>query len=246
MKIIKAIIYQLKGEGLKIGIIVAMKKELDLVMSLFSKMTERKINGNLFYEGKTLGGLDILLHQTGVGKVNATIGAVEMINSYLPDQIISTGVAGGATTLIPTLHIVAGSKIVYHDVYCGNGNAYGQVQELPQMYSADDRLLKIIKNLESIHIGLIASGDWFVDTKRKAGEILDNFPEAIAFDMESGALAQTCFLYGIPFLSLRVISDIPLASNHEKQYADFWEKATDANFTVLRTLLEKIEENIRQ
>ena len=42
--------------------------------------------------------------------------------------------------------------------------------------------------------------------------------------MESGAIAQTAYLYGTPLVSLRIVSDTPLTSqNHSKQYSSFWQ-----------------------
>ena len=46
----------------------------------------------------SLGDKEIILQQCGIGKVNSAIGAVEMINHYHPDLVISSGCAGGADT----------------------------------------------------------------------------------------------------------------------------------------------------
>lgn len=69
--------------------------------------------------------------QCGIGKVNAAAGAVELIRNFEPDCIISTGVAGGIDSCLKVMDVVASRQIVYHDVWCGEGNAYGQIQGLP-------------------------------------------------------------------------------------------------------------------
>lgn len=225
---------------MRIGIIVAMEKELQQLLSLLSETKEENIHGKTFYEGRMADDKELVIQQCGIGKVNAAIGTVEMINNFHPDCIISSGVAGGATTLVPRLHIVASTEVVYHDVYCFSDNEYGQIQGMPARFKADERLLEIASKIENVNPGLIASGDWFVDTKGKAGEILDHFPDALAIDMESGAIAQTCHVYGVPFISFRIISDIPLASEKGEQYFDFWDRIAQGSFKALHELLNAI------
>lgn len=223
-----------------IGIIVAMEKELAQLLSLLSDLKEEVINGKKFYSGTLADGKRLVVQQCGIGKVNAAIGAVELINRFSPACVVSSGVAGGATTSIPRLHVVASSEVVYHDVYCFTDNAYGQIQGLPPRFSSDPRLVSIASGIENVTTGLIASGDWFVDTKKKAGEILDHFPETLAFDMESGAIAQVCHIYSVPFISFRIISDIPLASDKGEQYIDFWERMAEGSFQVLHNFLNRL------
>ena len=57
---------------MKIGIIVAMDKELQQLRQLFN-------DGN------------VLVRKCGIGKVNAALGAQQMINEFRPDCIISSG-----------------------------------------------------------------------------------------------------------------------------------------------------------
>ena len=58
--------------------------------------------------------------------------------------------------------------------------------------------------------GLTVSGDWFVDKREKMQDIIAHFPTATAVDMESCAIAQVCAIYKTPFISFRIISDVPL------------------------------------
>ena len=39
-----------------------------------------------------------------------------------PDVVVSTGVAGGIDEKAGVMEVVAASEVVYHDVWCGNGN----------------------------------------------------------------------------------------------------------------------------
>jgi len=155
-----------------------------------------------------IGKNEIVLHQSGIGKVNAAIKAAELIDKYPLDCLINTGVAGGLSHELHSMDTVAATQVVYHDVWCGEGNEYGQVQGFPARFEAAPMLLDAAKRLPNIKTGLVTSGDYFISTKQQGDAILAHFPEALAVDMESGAIAQVCCAHGIPFLSLRIISDV--------------------------------------
>ena len=225
---------------MKIGIIVAMDKELQQLQHLFN-------DGN------------VIVQKCGIGKVNAALGAAEMIAQYKPDVIISSGCAGGNGDDVNVQDVVVSTELVYHDVYCGKAigdSVYGQVQGLPERFKADPMLLdkavscwplaisqmpKANSQKLKLHPGLIATGDWFVDSKDKMREIIGHFPEAKAVDMESAAIAQTCYLRHVPFISFRVISDIPLRDTDASQYHDFWNTIADNSFEVTKTFIEQLK-----
>jgi len=210
---------------MKIGIIVAMDKELRQLQQLF-------IDGSVRVE------------KCGIGKVNAALGAQRMINDFKPDVIISSGCAGGHGDDVQVQDVVVSTELTYHDVYCGtaidNTTQYGQVQGLPVRYPVDPTLLE--KAIQTgAKPGLIVTGDWFVDSKEKMREIVGHFPEAKAVDMESCAIAQTCYINKVPFISFRVISDMPLHDTDASQYHDFWNTLAENSFQVTKTFIESIQ-----
>lgn len=214
---------------MKIGIIVAMDKELHQLQQLFNSD-------------------DVLVQKCGIGKVNAALGAQRMINEFHPDCIISSGCAGGNGDDINIQDVVVSAELCYHDVYCGtaidNTTIYGQVQGLPARYPADPYLLRKSSELKveglEIHSGLIVTGDWFVDSREKMREIIEHFPDAKAVDMESCAIAQTCYINKVPFISFRVISDLPLRDTDASQYHNFWDTIAEHSFQVTRTFVESL------
>ncbi|MBR1411147.1 MAG: 5'-methylthioadenosine/S-adenosylhomocysteine nucleosidase [Prevotella sp.] len=209
---------------MKIGIIVAMDKELQQLRPLFP-------------EDK------VILQKSGIATVNAAIQTVEMIRQYKPDCIISSGCAGGNGDDINLQDVVVSSELAYHDVYCGqaidNSTQYGQVQGLPARYQADPHLLEVAKRVGA-KPGLIVTGDWFVDSKEKMREIVGHFPDAKAVDMESCAIAQVCHIYKVPFISFRVISDIPLRDTDASMYHDFWSTIAQNSFNATKTFIEEL------
>ena len=219
---------------MKIGIIVAMDKELRQLQTLFDSQ-------------------DVLVEKCGIGKVNAALGAQRMINKFHPDVIISSGCAGGNGDDINIQDVVVSTELTYHDVYCGtaidNSTVYGQVQGLPARYQADPLLLEKAKAVAnsslftshfSLHAGLIVTGDWFVDSRDKMRSIIEKFPDAKAVDMESCAIAQTCYINHVPFISFRIISDIPLRDTNASQYHNFWDTIADQSFQVTKTFVESL------
>ena len=216
---------------MKIGIIVAMDKELQQLQKLF-------YNENVRVE------------KCGIGKVNAALSAQRMINEFHPDIIISSGCAGGNGDDISIQDVVVSAELAYHDVYCGTAiddtTVYGQVQGMPVRFKGDEELLRVAQQFSAqnsqfkIHTGLIVTGDWFVDSKEKMREIIGHFPEAKAVDMESAAIAQTCYINKVRFISFRVISDMPLKDTDASQYHDFWNTIAENSFHVTKTFVESL------
>ncbi len=210
---------------MKIGILVAMDKEYRMLQSLNNE--------------------NIIVRKTGIGKVNAAVNATQMIRDCHPDIIISSGCAGGATEKLDVMDVVVGTHYVYHDVYCKlNEEDYGQIQGMPLYFEAPDNLVQIAKKLKhthNIHTGLIASGDWFVDSLKKIQEITEHFPETIAIDMESAAIAQTCHLFKVPFMSFRIVSDVPVKGNNFECYNNFWDTVSENSFNVVHQLISTIQ-----
>ena len=213
---------------MKIGIIVAMDKELRQLRQLFD-------------------GMDVMVQKCGIGKVNAELCTQCMINEFHPDVIISSGCAGGNGEDVNIQDVVVSAELAYHDVYCGtaidNTTKYGQVQGMPVFFEPAPWLLQKALSLNcgvKVHAGLIVTGDWFVDSRAKMREIIGHFPNAKAVDMESCAIAHTCYINKVPFISFRVISDIPLRDTDASQYHDFWNTMAEHSFAVTKSFVESI------
>ena len=211
---------------MKIGIIVAMDKEFAQLKTLLSDSKTEHRNHKDFVTG-TIGGNEVIMQQCGIGKVNSAIGAVEMIDGYHPDLVISTGVAGGADISLNVTEVVVGMPATF-----ATPSEY-----VEKALSVNDESGNIHPK---IHAGQIVSGEWFVDSKEKMRSILDHFPQAMAVDMESCSIAQTCHIYQTPFISFRIISDVPLKDTKAQQYFDFWAKMAEGSFQVTKAFLERL------
>lgn len=191
----------------------------------------------------TLGENKVVLLQCGIGKTNAASGVTNLIITFHPDYVISTGAAGGIDAKLKVMDVVIGSQVCYHDVNCGDNCDPGQVQGLPRLFKGDERLIEIAKSLKTdvrIVPGLICTGDQFITNREELNVIKGKYPEGLAVDMESAAIAQVCLLWNVPMLSFRIISDTPGVKEHFDQYLNFWDTMADKSFAVTREFISKI------
>ena len=195
---------------MKIGIIVAMDKELARLRELLDGAHEER-HGCVDFIVGNVGGKEVVLQKCGIGKVNSAVGTVEMIDNYRPDVVVSSGVAGGACDCMKVCDMVVGTEYRYHDAYCGDDCAFGQIAGMPEAYTTPKEL---------------------VDKARAAGG------DTAAVDMESCSIAQVCHVRGVPFVSFRVISDVPLSDHKASQYFDFWDRLADGAFGVTKRFIE--------
>ncbi len=221
-----------------------MGKELSLLLPLLEDArTPQEINGFTFYEGR-IGSHEVVAMQCGIGKVNAAIGTLTLIDKFSPSLVINTGVAGGADPSMRVLDMLVATSVSYHDVWCGPETEYGAAAGLgvymPCSKQITEKALSLFGSNTKVKFGLLCSGDRFICTPEEVADIKKHFPEALGVDMESGAIAHVCSLKNVPFNVLRVISDTPGQEENISQYENFWSDAPRETFAMLTSLLAKI------
>ncbi|MDE5828420.1 MAG: 5'-methylthioadenosine/adenosylhomocysteine nucleosidase [Duncaniella sp.] len=221
---------------MKIGIIVAMEKELNLLLHLLENKTEITVGDTTLHLG-VIGANDIAITRCGIGKVNAAVGAMTLIDSIHPSLVINTGVAGGVGADAGVLDVVVADAVAYHDFWC-LGEEWGRVPGCPRLFRTAS--LHVDFQDPTVKTGLIASGDLFVSRPEEVEHIRSLYPDVQAVDMESAAIAQVCYLKNVPFYCLRVISDTPGGDDNISQYEYFWEDAPRHSFNVLHRILLSI------
>ncbi len=220
---------------MKIGVIMAMDIEYRKMCDVLGGKSQGVLGGN-----------EIILWQCGVGKVNAAIGTMELIIQHHPDCIISTGLAGGIDNSLHVMDVVAGARMVYHDVDCGSNFERGQMMGMPTYFYSDEALLRQALGLDGVdgmHVvgGLMCTGDQFITSREGQAAIKANFPEGLACEMESAAIAHVCHIKKIPFLAVRVISDTPgNTDNHQAQWDTFLANMGEHSFHFVEKFLERL------
>lgn len=229
---------------MKIAILVAMDKELNLLLNIIPEREEIEVGGNIYYKGM-LHGHEIVTGKCGIGKVNAALNTYLIISNVHPDLVINSGVAGGVDGSLGIGSILIADSVAYHDVWCGPGTEYGAADGFPQFLIPEKRVLEIAESIfnndNNIKFGLICSGDKFIHKKEEVDIIKHSFEKALAVDMESAAIAQTCVKCGIPFAIIRVMSDTPGSGENVSQYINFWSDAPQKTFDCIASLLKSLK-----
>lgn len=211
-----------------------MTKELNLLLPLMDDRESRKTGGTEFHLG-TINGHKVALMECGIGKVNAAIGAVTLIDNFHPDLVINTGVAAGAGENVGVMDAIVATGVAHHDFWC-IGEEWGRVPGCPRIFPA----LTYCEAVDAPNVkrGLIASGELFITSREQVDNIRGHYPDVLAIDMESAAIAQACHLRGVPFFCMRVISDTPWCHHdNSRQYENFWEDAPRQSFGLIKSLI---------
>lgn len=197
---------------MKIGIIGAMEEEIRVLRDAMSEVNMHQIHGMDIFEG-TLNDQAIVLVQSGIGKVNATISVAILVERFQVTHVINTGTAGAIDPGLKVGDVVIAHSLAYHDVdLTAFGYAYGQMSRMPEQYYPNLDMVRTAQevartlNIEPI-VGQIVSGDQFVNGKDLLERIHAKFPKARACEMESTAIAQACFVMKVPFAIIRCMSD---------------------------------------
>ncbi len=126
----------------KLGIIGAMQVEVEILLGQMENRQDRTIAGSIFYEGR-LEGLDVVVVQCGVGKVNAALCTQILRDVFGVTHLVNTGVAGSLCAQLDIGDLVVSQDAMYHDVDCVHfGYPYGRVPGMDvTAFPADDTLV---------------------------------------------------------------------------------------------------------
>lgn len=198
---------------MKIGIIGAIKKEIQILQKIIINCVEKKIGNCQIYIG-SFKNINIFLIRSGIGKVAASISTTILINLYKPNIIINSGSAGSLNSLLKIGDIIIPNKICYYDVDLVNfGYALGQIPECPKEFLIQKKFFNFIKNISidfkfQFTTGLLITGDSFVRESELIKKLKHQFSSAIAVEMESAAIAQVCHQFNVPLIVIKSISDL--------------------------------------
>ena len=233
---------------MKLGIIGAMRVEVETLRDHMEQPSEMTRAGMTFYEGK-LEGLDVVVVQCGVGKVNAAMCAQILCDCYGVTHIVNTGVAGSLCAELDIGDLVVSQDAMYHDMDCYFvGYPIGQVPEMDVLaFPADEKLLAYtFAAADAVHIGharigRVASGDQFICTQAQKDKIIAD-TNALCTEMEGAAIAHTAYRNGIPFVILRAIS-VKADNSAEMDYPTFEEIAAHRCAEVTMNLAKALRES---
>ncbi|RIN84577.1 5'-methylthioadenosine/adenosylhomocysteine nucleosidase [Mammaliicoccus sciuri] len=227
-----------------IGIIGAMEEEVEILKSSIENRETIQIAHVIFYKGN-IEDKQVVLAQSGIGKVNAAITATLLINEFKPDLIINTGSAGSVDSELNIGDIIISNKVYYHDVNAtAFGYKLGQVPSMPEFYETDKELIDLAKSsIEQLDlngiVGEVATGDSFIGSINQRKVIKSNFPTASVVEMEAGAIAQTCYQYNVPIIVTRAVSDLA-DKESDVTFEEFLKVACVNSSKIVKLLLNRV------
>lgn len=231
----------------KLGIIGAMKEEIDTLLAAMTEKREEVHAGSTYYAGR-LGNLPAVVVECGVGKVNAALSAQILCDCYGVTHLVNTGIAGSLDPALDIGDLVVSTDAVYHDFDCVPfGYPLCQVPGMDTTaFPADRNLMELaLAAADAVNpghctMGRIASGDQFIASPRQKQRIV-SVTGAMCTEMEGAAIAHTAYRNGVPFVILRAISDKADDSAH-MDYPAFERLAAEHCAEVTRILAGKLAE----
>ena len=197
---------------IKLGIIGAMDVEVATLKEKMEGLQAAQIAGMEFCSGR-LEGLDVVVVQCGVGKVNAAMCTQILCSVYGVTHLVNTGIAGSLCAELDIADMVVSTDAMYHDVDVAVfGYPAGQVPGMPVSYPADEKMAAYAfaaaeaVNPGHTRTGRVASGDQFISGKAQKEKIIAD-TSAVCTEMEGASIAHTAWRNNVPFVILRAISD---------------------------------------
>ncbi|MBO9130440.1 5'-methylthioadenosine/S-adenosylhomocysteine nucleosidase [Bacillus sp. 165] len=231
---------------MKIAIIGAMEEEVRILRDKLENAEVETVAGCEFTKGK-LGGHEVVLLKSGIGKVNAAMSTTILLERYKPEKVINTGSAGGFHHSLNVGDVVISTEVRHHDVDVTAFNyAYGQVPGMPAAFEADQELVnlaeKCVRNMDDIQVvkGAIATGDSFMNDPQRVEFIRSKFENLHAVEMEAAAVAQVCYQYKIPFVIIRALSDIA-GKESDVSFEQFLDQAALHSTNLIVSMLQELE-----
>lgn len=207
---------------MEIGIVCAAEKELAPFLPQIEDIKVSEKTMLKFYEGN-IGGTEIAAVFSGVCKVNAAVAAQILIDSFGVTAVINSGTAGGMDAKLRIYDTVVATECCYHDVAENILTEYHPHMETV-FFESSPHLLRLsqkaVENLglRNVYYGRMVTGEAFI-TDEGRGKIIENYAP-LSVDMETAGIAHVCYVNGIPFLSIRCITDTAEHSGNETFHAN--------------------------
>ena len=230
---------------MRIGVIGAMEEEVEMLRASLEDPAAEVIANSEFTTG-TYNGQEIVLLKSGIGKVNAAMSTTILLQHFTLDMVINTGSAGGFDQELEVGAIVISDEVRHHDVdVTAFGYEMGQVPQLPAAFRSDAALMELAeKAVEELGehayaVGLIATGDSFMNDPVRVETVRSQFPGMKAAEMEAAAVAQVCHQFEVPFVVIRALSDIA-GKESDISFDEFLPQAARHSTDIVLNVIERL------
>ncbi|MCF0245819.1 MAG: 5'-methylthioadenosine/adenosylhomocysteine nucleosidase [Ileibacterium sp.] len=205
-----------------IGIIAAMKSEMDAVVSRMKDIQNIQIGPALFAKGK-LSGKEVVVGLSGVGKTAASMTTTILILEFKPEAVINVGVAGGLLEDQQVCDLVISDSMIQADF---DTSPLDGPEGIGLEYKADEKLMQLAQQAAkelgvNYHTGAIASQDLFMAREEDFQKLMEHFPQSACSEMEGAAVASAASAFGVPVLVLRSLSDVVHHTGNPMEFSEF-------------------------
>lgn len=214
-----------------IGMIYAMSSEIESLLTNENAQPLQTVAGVPFYRIRE----NVVACAGGVGKVNAAMATQLMISLYSPDLILNAGVAG-CFEHAEIGDLVLAEAFMQHDFdtsNIGDEECFVSTVNCLTFPTSDFDRAKAAMDKVGLpyRTGLVATGDWFGVDCDRSRHIAEKFHPLLC-EMEGCAIAQVCMRNGVPFMSLKSVSDCLF--EHHDFYFNFPTAMKDLNRVVMQ------------
>ncbi|WKC88243.1 5'-methylthioadenosine/adenosylhomocysteine nucleosidase [Borreliella japonica] len=239
------------SKNINVLVVTPMDSEFEQINKLMSNKEEIVLKeyglNKKIVKGK-LSNRNVMVIVCGVGKVNAGVWTSYILSKYNISHVINSGIAGGVVSdkykNIKVGDVIVSSEVAYHDVDLTKfGHKVGQIMGFPQKFRANKNLFnKAIEAVKSkigsanAYSGLIVSGDQFIDPTYM-NKIMRDFKDVIAVEMEGAAVGHVSYMFNVPFIVIRSISDIVNKEGNEVEYSKFLKLAAFNSAKIVQEIL---------
>ena len=194
-----------------IGFVIALKSEARSFLEKTENVSESSLAGKPLFTGKYLGE-DVAIVISNIGKVSAALSAQALIDNCRPDLIFNFGTAGGVMGKAEVLSYYFIEKSAQYDfdltalepVPLGFNQGYDRV-----FFDSFDLNVDLEKRT-------LASSDKFTSEQTDIDKI--EKMGCSLFDMEGAAIAQVAVSNGVPFVSVKGVSDLFGSGSNAEQF----------------------------
>ena len=190
-----------------IYIVGPQREEIEDIVKKINIEKEIQYLNYTLYIGK-LNNKDVILSCGGIGKVGISVIVTYVLSHYSISRVINVGTCGGLNDA-ETYDIICGDKLFYLDADVTTfGYEYGQMAKCPRYFKCDEEGINVFKEYANT-VGDMISGDSFFTKNNILASKLDEFKQfnLKTVDMETTSVAQVCYIFGVKFNALRIVSD---------------------------------------
>lgn len=195
------------------AVIGAMAVEVRGLVKALESQSELDLGIAKAWRGE-LSGADVVVAESGVGKVAAAALTQALIDALPVAAVVNTGVAGALDPTLAVGDLVIATKVSHHDVdVSALGYEAGKLPGFPRWFAADRAMVGAFARGAAatgyegaVRTGAIASGDQFVMDAEARARVREA-TGALCCDMEGAAIGQVASMNRVPFCVVRAISD---------------------------------------